>query len=67
MMVLHIYIVQMSRQINKCNDLEILKLQQGSKKRKIAQIIVENSHRARSFDSTYARKLVNELFYGVLK
>ena len=47
------------------NDLEILKLQLGTKKRKIARITAENSTGARSFNSTYARKLVNELFLCV--
>ena len=50
---------------NKLNDMELLKLQQGTEKRKIARITAENSTGARSFDSTYARKLENELFLCV--
>ena len=50
---------------DKFNDSELLKLQQGNKNRKIAQITAVNSTGARSFDNSYARKLANELFLCV--
>ena len=59
----HLY--STDEQADKFNDLELLKLQLGTKKRKIARITAENSTGARCFDNTYARKLANELFLCV--
>ena len=54
-----------NEQADKRNDLELLKLQQGSKNRKIARISVMNSSGARSFPNKFARRLVNESFLCV--
>ena len=61
--ITHLY--STNEEANKFNDSELLKLQKGINQRKIARITAENSDGARSFDSTYARKLANELFLCV--
>ena len=59
--VMHLF--STNDQADKLNNLELLKLQQGTKNRKIARISAENSAGARSFPPAFARKLANELFY----
>ena len=61
--IMHLF--STNEQADKLNDLELLKLQQGSKARKIARISAENSAGARSFPEKFARRLANELFLCV--
>ena len=59
--VMHLF--STNEQADKLNDLELLKLQQGMKKRKIARISAENSAGARSFPPAFVRRLANGFFY----
>ena len=61
--VMHLF--STNDQADKLNDLELLKLQQGTKNRKIARISAENSVGARKFSPQFARRLANELFLCV--